>query len=35
MMSMIHHSHTRRPDQEVACRYTPGELPVLGEKRPV
>jgi len=26
---------TLRPDQEVARRYTPGELPVLGEKRPV
>ena len=28
-------SDALRPDQEIGCRYTPGELPVLGEKRPV
>jgi hypothetical protein len=28
-------SDALRPDQEIGRRYTPGELPVLGEKRPV
>jgi hypothetical protein len=28
-------SDALRPDQEIGRRYTPGELPVLGEKRSV
>lgn len=24
-----------RPDQEIGCRYTPGEVPLSGEKRPM
>jgi hypothetical protein len=28
-------SDALRPDKEIGRRYTPGELPVLGEKRPV
>ena len=23
------------PDQEIGCRYTPGKLPISGEKRPI